>query len=172
MDETKWKNWLDLTKQYAAESFWKEVFNQTNQPSSQTENLGAALSTVKKESKVRSLFPPCDMYEKEDILYIQAELPGIKAEDVIVKLQGESLFIAGNYGTLQPKLQYYLKERSDRSFEKAIQLPVKVKKNAINSNLQDGVLTITLPILKEEVAVPIYIEINRSPLYSENPKQQ
>ena len=172
MDETKWKNWLDLTKQYAAESFWKEVFNQTNQPSSQTENLGAALSTVMKESKVRGLFPACDMYEKEDILYIQAELPGITAEDVIVKLQGDSLFIAGNYATLQPKLQYYLKERSDRSFEKAIQLPVKVKKNAINSNLQDGVLTITLPILKEEVAVPIYIEINRSPLYSENPKQQ
>ena len=41
MENEKLKNWLDLTKQYAAESFWKEVLNQKDHPYS---------TRIKKES--------------------------------------------------------------------------------------------------------------------------
>lgn len=172
METDKWKNWLDLTKQYAAESFWKEVFNQTDQPFAGHEKMGETLSNLAKETKTKGLFPRCDMFEEEDQLFIQAELPGISREDVLVTLREDNLVIQGNYATLKPKLQYYLKERSDRSFEKSIKLPVKVNKKKINSRLQDGVLTIVLPIITEEDSVPIHIEIMRSSVPNEMYKQE
>jgi HSP20 family protein len=162
METEKWKNWLDLTKQYAAESFWKEVFNQSEQPFSGNERVGETISNLMNETKIKGLFPRCDMFEENDRLFIQAELPGISREDVVVSLKDQEIVIQGNYSTLKPSLQYYLKERSDRSFVKSIKLPVKVNKQNINSNLDNGLLTIICPIIKEEDAVPIHIEISRS----------
>jgi HSP20 family protein len=167
MEAEKWKNWLDLTKQYAAESFWKEVFNQSEQPFSGNEKVGQTISNLLNETKTKGLFPRCDMFEESDQLYIQAELPGISREDVVVSLKDQELVIQGNYSTLKPGLQYYLKERSDRSFVKSIKLPVKVNKQKISSSLEDGLLTIMFPIIKEEDAVPIHIEISQSPIPNE-----
>jgi HSP20 family protein len=164
MEAEKWKNWLDLTKQYAAESFWKEVFNQSEQPFSSNEKVNETISTLMNETRTKGLFPRCDMFEEDDQLFIQAELPGISREDVVVSLKDQELVIQGNYSTLKPRLQYYLKERSDRSFVKSIKLPVKVNKQNISSSLKDGLLTIMFPIIKEEDAVPIHIEISQSPI--------
>lgn len=172
MEAEKWKNWLDLTKQYAAESFWKEVFNQSDQPFSNNEKVSETISNLVNETKIKGLFPRCDMFEENDQLYIQAELPGISREDVVVSLKDQELVIQGNYSTLKPRLQYYLKERSDRSFVKTIKLPVKVNKQKISSNLNDGLLTIMFPIIKEEDAVPIHIEISRSPIPNELHNQE
>ncbi|MGM0899680.1 Hsp20/alpha crystallin family protein [Mesobacillus maritimus] len=172
MEAEKWKNWLDLTKQYAAESFWKEVFNQSEQPFSGNEKVGETISNLINETKIKGLFPRCDMFEEEDQLYIQAELPGISREDVVVSLRDQELVIQGNYSTLKPRLQYYLKERSDRSFEKSIKLPVKVNKQKISSSLNNGLLTIMFPIIKEEDAVPIHIEISPSPIPNEVHNQE
>lgn len=167
MEAEKWKNWLDLTKQYAAESFWKEVYHQSDKPLTGDERLSETLSNLMNETKVKGIFPRCDMFEEEDQLIIQAELPGISREDVFVSLREQELILEGNYSTLKPGLQFYLKERSDRSFVKSIKLPVKVNTNKISSSLNDGLLTIIFPIMKEEDAVPIHIEISRSPLPNE-----
>jgi len=172
METEKWKNWLDLTKQYAAESFWKEVFNQSEQPFSGNERVGETISNLMNETKIKGLFPRCDMFEENDQLFIQAELPGISREDVVVSLKDQELVIQGNYSTLKPSLQYYLKERSDRSFVKSIKLPVKVNKQNINSSLDNGLLTIICPIIKEEDAVPIHIEISRSSIPDEVHNQE
>jgi HSP20 family protein len=172
MEAEKWKNWLDLTKQYAAESFWKEVFNQSEQPFSGNERVGETISNLMNETKIKGLFPRCDMFEEDDQLFIQAELPGISRDDVVVSLKDQELVIQGNYSTLKPSLQYYLKERSDRSFVKSIKLPVKVNKQKVNSSLDNGLLTIICPIIKEEDAVPIHIEISRSTIPNEVHNQE
>lgn len=167
MEAEKWKNWLDLTKQYAAESFWKEVFNQSERSFTGEEKLSDTLSNLMNETKVKGIFPRCDMFEEDGKLYIQAELPGIASEDVVVSFKDQQLILEGNYSTLKPGIQYYLKERSDRSFVKSIKLPVKVDINKISSSLNDGLLTIVFPVVKEEDAVPVHIEISRSPIQSD-----
>ncbi len=172
MEAEKWKNWLDLTKQYAAESFWKEVFHQSDKSFTGDEKLSETFSTLMSETKVKGIFPRCDMFEEEDKLYIQAELPGISSEDVIVSFKDQHLILEGNYSTLKPGLQYYLKERSDRGFVKSMKLPVKVDTNKISSSFHDGLLTIVFPILKEEDVVPIHIEISRYPIPNEGYNQE
>ena len=172
MEAEKWKNWLDLTKQYAAESFWKEVYHQSDKPLTGDERLSETLSNLMNETKVKGIFPRCDMFEEEDKLYIQAELPGISSEDVIVSFKDQHLILEGNYSTLKPGLQYYLKERSDRRFVKSMKLPVKVDTNKISSSFHDGLLTIVFPILKEGDVVPIHIEISRYPIPNEGYNQE
>nr|WP_275411190.1 Hsp20/alpha crystallin family protein [Bacillus sp. B15-48] len=111
---------------------------------------------------MKSLFPICDIYEKGNHLFVEAELPGMSKQDISVSLKGQDLIIAGKYSTLKPGLHYYLKERENRHFEKKIILPVKINKTGIRSSLEDGLLTIELPIIREEDSVPIYIDLSSS----------
>jgi HSP20 family protein len=164
MEDEKLKNWLDLTKQYAADSFWKEVFNQSNHPFSNHEKVSEVMTNRTKDSKINSLFPRCDMFEKDNHLIIEVEFPGIAQDDFTVILKGQDLTFAGKYSTLRPKIHYYLKEREDRDFEKTIILPVKVNKAGIYSSLENGLLTIILPIIREEDAVPVYIDLSVNPI--------
>ncbi|CAM3742904.1 Hsp20/alpha crystallin family protein [Mesobacillus zeae] len=152
MEMDKLKNWLDLTKQYASESFWKEIFNQQAVQHQGSQPTGGL--------KMQDLFPRCDLFEFQDCLYVEAELPGAVRENINIILQGQNLIIKGTYPTLKPTLQYYLKERPDRSFEKTITLPFKVNRHRIQTSLEGGVLSIVLPVIPEDEAVPITIDLN------------
>ncbi|WP_121612156.1 Hsp20/alpha crystallin family protein [Mesobacillus foraminis] len=156
MEVEKLKYWLDLTRQYAAESFWKEAFSQETNPflsSGHIQNLSLAPKGGSSEC-----FPRCDLYKYEDKLFVEAELPGMVREHAAITLKGKQLTIRGNYSTFKPNLTYFLKERCDQSFEKNINLPFRVNHHEIQSNLDRGLLTIILPIISEEEAVPIHIE--------------
>lgn len=159
MEVDKLKNWLDLTKQHATEHFWREVFSHESKsyPCSGPfpQDLSPSRGAVSKDP-----FPHCDLYEYEDRLFIEAELPGVTREQVRITLKGKHLAISGEYSTLKPRITYYLKERCDRSFEKNINLPYQVNQHGIKSSLEKGLLTIVLPIIKEEEAVPVHIECN------------
>jgi HSP20 family protein len=39
--------------------------------------------------------PSIDMYEKEDVFMVRAELPGVKMEDVDISMTGDTLTIKG-----------------------------------------------------------------------------
>ncbi|WP_071459849.1 Hsp20/alpha crystallin family protein [Bacillus massilinigeriensis] len=151
MEVEKLKNWLDLTKQYATESFWKEVLQQQNNRS----------NTSAHSNQPQDRFPHCDLYESNGYLYVQAELPGIQVENIQIILQGKSLILKGHYATLKPTIKYYLKERPDKEFERIIRLPYKVHRQSIETNIQNGLLTVLLPILPEEEAVPITLNLHQ-----------
>jgi HSP20 family protein len=161
MESDRLKNWLDYTKRYAADSFWKEVFNQSSHPfSMEGEKAGKNLAGGALSTRLRDPFPRCDLFEKDGNLYVEAELPGMQPEEAIVILKGQELTIKGVISTLEPKIRYFIKERPDRPFEKIIILPFKVDKNKVSSGFENGLLTVTMPIIPEEVAVPVHIEFN------------
>jgi HSP20 family protein len=159
MEAEKLKNWLELTKHYAADSFWKEVFNQSSHPfSHEGEKIGKNLAGLARATRLKDPFPRCDLYEKDVKLFVEAELCGMNKEDVTVMLRGQELTIQGVISTLKPQIHYFLKERPDTPFEKNISLPFKVDKNNISSSFDYGLLTVILPIIPEEDAVPVHID--------------
>jgi HSP20 family protein len=78
-----------------------------------------------------------DVREDADHIYVEAELPGFKKEDVDVTLENQTLTISG-------KGDWLLRERSYSRFLRSFTLPPTVDEQSVNAKLNEGILTITL----------------------------
>ena len=102
-----------------------------------------------------------DVREDADHIYVDAELPGFKKEDVDITLENQTLTIAaerksetkkdGNGGDL------LLHERRYNRFLRSFTLPPTVNEQSVKASLQDGVLTIVLT--KREETKPRKIQV-------------
>jgi HSP20 family protein len=96
--------------------------------------------------------PAVDVYEDKDAIVVETELPGMKKEDVEVKLTGDLLTISGKRQD-EKKIErkdYFRVERSASAFSRSVRLPVEVQIDKMTAQLKDGVLEIRAP--KSEAA--------------------
>jgi HSP20 family protein len=104
--------------------------------------------------------PALDMFEDKDNLYVRAELPGMKKEEIDVALHEGMLSISGerkNEGKYE-KAEVYRTERFVGRFQRTVTLPTPVAPDKVKAQYKDGILTITLP--KTEEAKPKHIDVN------------
>lgn len=106
--------------------------------------------------------PAMDLYEDKNNLYLEAELPGMKREDIEVSLHEGTLSISG-----ERKGQHNYEdadvcraERFNGRFQRTLTLPVAVSPDKVKASYKDGVLSITLP--KTEEAKPKQINVHVS----------
>jgi HSP20 family protein len=87
-----------------------------------------------------------DVREDTDHLYVEADLPGYKKEEVEITLENQTLTIsaARNQETQSKEGNLLLNERRYRRFHRSFTLPPTVDEKAVDAKLRDGVLTITL----------------------------
>ena len=97
------------------------------------------------------VFPPLNVTQDEHNLYVKAELPGIKAEDIDISVTGENLTIKGKRETIEEdeKVNYHRREREEGHFRRIITLPIKVETGKVEATSKNGILTITLPKAEE-----------------------
>jgi len=95
----------------------------------------------------RAYFPPCDLYEKEDNLVVECQLPGVKPEEVDIEVQKDAVILKGERKEEKEikKENYYRKESSYGSFYRTIPLPGEVKAEKAEAEFQDGIVKITIP---------------------------
>lgn len=95
--------------------------------------------------------PATDLYEDSDGLTIQAELPGMRREDIDVSLRGESIVISGERKHEEERREggSYQSERYFGRFERSIPLPYAVDESGVTATYRDGVLSIRLPKSEE-----------------------
>jgi HSP20 family protein len=100
--------------------------------------------------------PLVDIEEQDDAYVLEAELPGIKREDVNIEVVGNELSITGE---IKEKEHNALRRRTRRTgrFEYRVRLPEQVDASKIEASLEQGVLTIRVP--KSERAQRQKIEI-------------
>ena len=103
--------------------------------------------------------PHVDIFENKDQIVLEAELPGMKAEDVeisiennVLTLHGERKFEKKNEGD-----NFHRVERSYGSFTRSFTLPPTVNSENATAEFENGVLRLTLA--KREEAKPRRIEI-------------
>lgn len=106
--------------------------------------------------------PALDMYEDKDNLYIRAELPGMKKEDIELSLHEGTLSLSGERKkeSKHEEAEVYRTERFFGRFQRTVTLPAPVAADKVNAQYKDGVLTVTLP--KTEEAKPKHIDVNVS----------
>ena len=115
----------------------------------------------KGKAQIRAnVYPPLNIYEEADKMVLSAEIPGVKAEDLDISLEGDTLSIQGKRDSREDDftLSYHRREIESGSFSRAISLPVKVDVERISAKLVNGILTVTL--MKAAEATPRQIRVN------------
>jgi len=94
-----------------------------------------------------------DISEDEKNLYIEADLPGVKKEDLKVTIEDNLLTIRAERRaeTTESKKNYYRTERVFGSMTRSFTLSDNVNKDAIEAQFSDGVLKLTLPKIEPVV---------------------
>lgn len=106
--------------------------------------------------------PAMDTYETEDAYVIEADLPGVHAENVDVSFERGTLTISGTRAatlpaTGEPRPRVHAAERTSGNFARAVRLPEYVDGEKIEANLVDGVLSVRVP--KSNGALPRKIAV-------------
>ena len=98
----------------------------------------------------RSFVPLTDIYETDQALTVVMEMPGVEKANLDVHLENDVLSVAGRidfskYEGMEPVYSEYNVGHYARSFT----LSNKIAQDSISAQLDDGVLTLTLPKVKE-----------------------
>ena len=95
--------------------------------------------------------PHVEVCERDGKLLIEADLPGMKREDINVQVERDAIVIQGERKAHQTSDQggYYRSERSYGSFYRAIPLPEGTNVDSAQASFRDGVLEIELDAPRE-----------------------
>ncbi len=102
-----------------------------------------------------------DVREDADHLYVEAELPGFKKEEVNITLENQTLTITAERSSEHKKDgkgELLLHERRYNRFQRSFTLPPTVDGQTVDAKLNDGVLAITLN--KREESKPRKIQVS------------
>lgn len=103
--------------------------------------------------------PAWNLVETEDGFELEAEVPGYSSEDLEISLEEDTLCVRGKIQEKEErKGRYQRRERFQTSFERQLRLPGAVDADAVQAELENGVLRLMLP--KVRVAKPRKIAIN------------
>ena len=90
---------------------------------------------------------PIDVYDTSKALIVKADLPGFGYEDVEISIEDDVLAIKGDLGKneIGGGQKYYHRELRRGSFCRRVPVPFSVNSDQAEAELENGVLTITLP---------------------------
>lgn len=99
---------------------------------------------------------PIDAFATEDAIVLQADVPGLKPEELQVTLEGDTLTIRGELKGTEDR-KYLLRERPTGNFERTLTINTPIDHAKVDASFENGVLTLTLP--KAEAVKPRQISI-------------
>ena len=97
--------------------------------------------------------PPVDLYETAAEFVLTAELPGLSRDQIEIHAEDNRIVVRGargaDAGREIPCEQYHRVERGHGRFSRAFSLPEAIEVEAVTADLKDGVLTVTIPKLRD-----------------------
>jgi HSP20 family protein len=123
------------------------------------EDFFTPFNHVFEQGNGNGLQPAVDIYEKDDMLFIEAELPGLEKEDIKVDVQGQLLILSGEHRSIQESKEngHYRRERRIGKLERTFRLPFEVSEEQIEAIYKNGVLTLKVSKPEEQKAKQITI---------------
>jgi HSP20 family protein len=97
--------------------------------------------------------PLVDLYETEDNLVFEVDLPGIDPAHVSIRVYDDLLIIEGmrtdtDREPVSGDLKYLCMERSTKDFRRVLKIPVHINTVAGNAFYENGVMTVKFPKMK------------------------
>jgi HSP20 family protein len=103
--------------------------------------------------------PSVDVYEEGDNLVVEAQLPGLKPDDINVSVENGVLTISGQTEAEEERKErnYLLREKRSGRFTRSLHLPPTYTADPSEATFEHGVLHLVFP--KAESAKPRRIQI-------------
>jgi HSP20 family protein len=132
-----------LVKRYEPFNDIRRSFDLVNQIINSVERGGET------NSNIVDFIPKVNTREGKDAYHIEVELPGIKKEDVDVKVDGNLLTISGErkFRDGLKEEDYHKIESRYGTFSRSFTLPEKVDVAKINAKSDNGIIEIIIPKL-------------------------
>jgi len=107
--------------------------------------------------------PRTDVYEEDDHVLLEMEIPGVKQEDLNITIENNVLTVSGErkFDERRKQDRYQRNERFYGSFSRTFTLPSTVDPDNIEAKYENGVLYLTMP--KKADARPRQIKIGAPP---------
>lgn len=112
--------------------------------------------------------PAVDVWEQGDLLFIQAEVPGVTMDQLDVYATGQELTIKGRRTTAASTATataaaagatcLHRQELPAGEFQRTLALPFEVEPERIEAKLENGLLTVTVPKPEQTTAKRIRIQ--------------
>lgn len=102
---------------------------------------------------------PIDLYETGEHVTLEMAVPGIKADDLDISIEGRQLSIRGRLpeGNDEGDRRYWLQSIPRGEFSRNITLPTTVVVDEVEAKVRDGLLVLNMPKIKEAKARKITI---------------
>ena len=116
--------------------------------------------------------PAVDIYEDSQRLVLKLEVPGIRQEDLDIRVENQTLTVKGERKFAQDEKEenFHRIERRFGSFVRSFTLPMTVDTGSVKAAYDAGVLSITLQ--KKEAAKPRQVKIEIGASDSERGRKQ
>ena len=100
--------------------------------------------------------PPVDLYETAIEYVLTAELPGLSRDQIEIHAEETRIVIRGARSADSerniPCEQYHRVERGHGRFSRGFSLPEPIDVEKVAADLKDGILTVTIPKLRDRAA--------------------
>jgi len=106
--------------------------------------------------------PPVDIFQNsKDEVVLKAELPGLRREDIDLRVENNTLTIKGERRQEQEVAneRYHRIERAYGAFSRSFSLPAAIDTEQVRADYRDGVLTVTMPLREESKPRQIQVDI-------------
>ena len=146
MDIVRWNPWNEMN---ALRRRFNHVFNA---PVFGFESADSAENEVWR--------PRVDIVDGENQITINAELPGLKKEDIHIDVKDGILTLTGERSEEKEvkEARYYRRERVSGTFQRSFSLPEGLNTETIAAEYKDGVLSVAIP--KPEASKPRQISVH------------
>lgn len=104
-----------------------------------------------------------DVFEEKGNVVAKMSLPGIESKDLDIAVDEDMLTVSGKREEEKEveKKDYYSKEIRRGSFSRSVRLPKLVDSAKAEAVYRDGVLTVTLPVVKGKETKGVKITIKK-----------
>lgn len=105
-------------------------------------------------SSLLTATPAVNSYIKKGVFHLEAELPGVDADKLDVRMDDGNLVIHGERRTSHKTedVNYLLQESSFSTFDRRMTLPTGADIEKAHATFQNGLLEVTVPITKAELS--------------------
>lgn len=150
-------------------------FGPVSSPFAEFDRLFDVLGTTRAAQPTQAV-APFTLWRTADAFVAAFDLPGLIADDIHIDAEAETLTIRGERttsfasapeGTSDDGPTVLHDERGAGSFERTLRLPAEIDPERVEASLDNGVLTITLPLAERVVARRVQINAGRPALAHE-----
>lgn len=112
-------------------------------------------------TKEYSDYPAVNIWSNDNEVILQAEVPGLNANDINLTVSGDGVSIEGERQTEEEEtenLGFHRRERGSGKFIRSFRLPYEVDSEKVEAKYENGILNVFMP--KSEQAKPKKISVS------------